>query len=143
MITQLVYLKDYNWTVKVYYAVDTYYTEQILGELRDIDCEPDVYNQIKKLLDNFTPNIGFTYTDATRRFTLMIIGITDSAEQFANTYDHEKGHVAMHIAEALNMDLLGEDFQYLQGAISQQLFKKAKRFLCNHCRFKIIGEVLY
>ena len=33
MIIQNVYLSDYNWNVKVYYAVNGYYIEEILNEL--------------------------------------------------------------------------------------------------------------
>lgn len=143
MITQLVYLKDYDWLIKVYYAVDTYYTDEILDKLESIHCNSNVYEEAKDLMTNSTHNKGFTYTDIVNRYTLIVIGITDNAEQFANTYDHEKGHAAMHIAEALGLDLLGEEFQYLQGTISQNLFKKARRFMCDHCRFELKGDLYY
>jgi hypothetical protein len=38
MIAQVIYLKEYDWLVKVYYAVDQYYKEEILSELYSIDC---------------------------------------------------------------------------------------------------------
>ena len=60
-----------------------------------------------------------------------------SASEFQNTFDHEKGHLAMHIANALNIDLLGEEFQYLTGEIGQKMFLVARRFLCDHCRVQL------
>lgn len=47
----------------------------------------------------------------------------------------------MHIAEADNIDILGEEFQYLTGEIGQKMFRKAKRFLCDTCRVNLVNEL--
>ena len=47
----------------------------------------------------------------------------------------------MHIADALDIDLLGEEFQYLTGEIGQKMFRKAKRFLCDQCRTNLHTEI--
>lgn len=47
----------------------------------------------------------------------------------------------MHIAEALDLDILGEEFQYLTGEIGQKMFRKAKRFMCDQCRVKLHDEI--
>jgi hypothetical protein len=39
MIIQVIYLEDYDWLIKVYYAVTTYYSDEILDELESIGCE--------------------------------------------------------------------------------------------------------
>ena len=70
----------------------------------------------------------------------MVIGITETPEEFQNTFDHEKGHLAMHIAEADNLDIFGEDFQYLTGEIGRELFPVAKKFMCEHCRVDLKGD---
>ena len=44
----------------------------------------------------------------------------------------------MHIGEYLKMDIFGEEFRYLTGAIGQKMFKIAKRFMCDHCRSKLM-----
>lgn len=72
---------------------------------------------------------------------MVVIGLTTSSEEFQNTLDHEKGHLAMHIAEALDIDLYKEEFQYLTGMIGQVMFKIAKRFLCDHCRSYIKDNI--
>ena len=86
------------------------------------------------MFKNNAKNVGLTYSNFSHRYSIVVLGITTSAEEFQNTFDHEKGHLAMHIAESLKIDLYGEEFQYLTGEIGQKMFKVAKRFLCNHCR---------
>lgn len=72
---------------------------------------------------------------------IVVIGLTTSAEEFQNTFDHEKGHLAMHISSALKIKPYGEEYQYLTGEIGQSMFKIAKRFLCDDCRQKLVIEI--
>ena len=62
------------------------------------------------------------------------VGLTTSADEFANTYDHEKGHLVRHISQHLGLEPYGEQEQYIAGYVSQQMFSVAKSFLCEHCR---------
>ena len=64
----------------------------------------------------------------------VVIGLTTSADEFANTYDHEKGHLVRHISQNLGLEPYGEQEQYIAGYVSQQMFRVAKSFLCEHCR---------
>lgn len=73
--------------------------------------------------------------------SIVVIGLTTSAEEFQNTFDHEKGHLAMHISSALKIKPYGEEYQYLTGEIGQSMFKIAKRFLCDDCRQKLVIEI--
>lgn len=138
MITQVIYLEKYDWLIKVYYAITDDSKNIILDELEAVDCPEYEFEQIKNIFKPFRKNTGFTYTDAFKKVTFIVISITDSAEEFANTYDHEKGHAAMHIAEYFNIDPYLEELQYLQGKIGQEMFPIAKNFLCENCRNKII-----
>ena len=133
MILQKVYLKDFNWFINVYYAVNYNNIDDILYDLEYLECP---YNQIIKALDLLQSqelNSGFTYSNLRRHESIMVIGLTTSPEQFQNTFDHEKGHLTMHISEALDIDPFSELFQYLSGDIGEKLYKKAKIFLCNIC----------
>ena len=51
MITQEFYLKEYDWSVKIYYAVDTYYTDDILSDLLELDPSASEYFKAKRLRD--------------------------------------------------------------------------------------------
>ena len=138
MIRQDVYLERWDWYVIVYYAVDTYYMDEILEELEMIGCT--YADEIEEDLTQHPYNNGLTYSNMRRRVSLVVIGLTETPEEFQNTYDHEKGHLAMHIAEEDRMDVFGEEFQYLTGEIGKQTFPIAKRFMCEHCRKGLKGD---
>ena len=138
MIRQDVYLERWDWYVIVYYAVDTYYMDEILEELEMIGCT--YADEIEEDLTQHPYNNGLTYSNMRRRVSLIVIGLTETPDEFQNTYDHEKGHLAMHIAEEDRMDVFGEEFQYLVGEIGKQTFPIAKRFMCEHCRKNLVGD---
>lgn len=138
MIRQDVYLEKWDWYVIVYYAVDTYYMDEILEELEMIGCT--YADEIEEDLTQHPYNNGLTYSNMRRRVSLIVIGLTETPDEFQNTYDHEKGHLAMHIAEEDRMDVFGEEFQYLTGEIGKQTFPIAKRFMCEHCRKDLVGD---
>lgn len=139
MIRQDVYLDKWDWYVIVYYAVDTYYMDEILEELEMIGCT--YADEIEEDLTQHPYNNGLTYSNMRRRVSLIVIGLTETPDEFQNTYDHEKGHLAMHIAEEDRMDVFGEEFQYLTGEIGKQTFPIAKRFMCEHCRKDLVGDL--
>ena len=139
MIRQDVYLERWDWYVIVYYAVDTYYMDEILEELEMIGCT--YADEIEEDLTQHPYNNGLTYSNMRRRVSIVVIGLTETPDEFQNTYDHEKGHLAMHIAEEDRMDVFGEEFQYLAGEIGKQTFPIAKRFMCEHCRKDLMGDL--
>lgn len=134
MITQCCYLDKYDWLIKVFYEVKSEDIEIILNELDDMDCDPISFYKLADLFEDDPVNSGFTYTDTSKHVTFIILSKTTCAAEFQSSLDHEKGHCAVHIAEYFNLDLLGEDYQYLQGEIGRQTFLVAKRFLCDNCR---------
>lgn len=134
MIIQEIYLPEYRWKAKVYYAVNSYYADEILKELLQYNPTVKEYNKVMDAMYNYEYNTGFTFTDYNSKQSLVIIGLTTSPSEFQNTFDHEKGHLAMHIAQYYNIDPYGEKYQYLTGDIGKKLFRVARKFLCNHCR---------
>lgn len=134
-------MEKWDWNVKVYYAVDTFYMNDILEELELLGCRHKTAIQIQRDLTLHPYNNGLTYSSFEYRSSVVVIGLTNSPDEFQNTFDHEKGHLAMHISECDDIDVYGEEFQYLTGEIGRSMFPIAKRFMCEHCRkdFKI-GE---
>lgn len=137
MILQKVYLKDFDWFIRVYYAVNYFHIEDIIEDLEYLECPKSNLLKAKQMLLDQEYNSGFTYSNLRKHESIMVIGITTSPEEFQNTFDHEKGHLSMHISEALNIDPFSELFQYLSGEIGQKLFEKAKQFLCNCCSIEL------
>lgn len=139
MTVQVVYLKDYDWLIKVFYEVTTDDSDVILSELDDIDCPSDIYYNAADMLEVGDFDTGFTYTSSFYRTSFIIMMQSSCADEFQNTFDHEKGHAAHHIASELDLDKAGEEIQYLQGEIGKEMFKVAKRFMCDHCRVNIVN----
>lgn len=138
MIIQDIYLENYDWCVRVYYAVTEYYINNILMDLLELECDKDVFFNVKSLMESHTKNVGFTYTNADKRESLILIGVTTDASEFQNTYDHEKGHLAIHISKALGINPYSEEYQYLTGEIGRQMFVEAHKLLCDDCRKHLI-----
>lgn len=137
MIIQDIYLPKYDWEVKVYYAVDSYYKEEIVQNLIDIDCDEQSLFKAIDMMNNLDYNNGFTYSNNALHKSIMVIGMTTSSSEFYNTLDHEKGHLVTHIAITNFIDPYSEEIQYISGAISKKLFPVAKKFLCKHCRAEL------
>lgn len=139
MVVQIVYLEDYDWLIKVFYEVSSDDADIILNELDDIDCPSDIYYNAADMLEVGDFDTGFTYTSSFYRTSFIIMMQSSCADEFQNTFDHEKGHAAHHIASELDLDKAGEEIQYLQGEIGKEMFKVAKRFMCDHCRVNIVN----
>lgn len=136
MIVQEFSIDKYDWLVRVYYAVRGYNFDEIEESLVKLKATDE---EIEQALEDFydkQENIGYIYSNLTDRKTVMVIGPTSSAAEFQNTFDHEKGHLAMHICIADGIDPFSEEYQYLTGSIGEQMFKVGKLFLCDNCREK-------
>lgn len=126
MIVQDVYIHKYDWCVRTFFNVQRY--DEILSEsLEDVGC-----NNSEEVIENVLSelNTGFIYSSPVHRSSVILIGEASSPSQFQNTFDHEKGHLATHIAEVNGIDLLGEEFQHLTGLIGQLLYFGAKEYIC-------------
>ena len=137
MIVQDIHLNKYDWDIRVYYALDTYYMDNILDDLMIIGCLPKELFAVEELFTSGELNKGYTFTNSKLKTSIVIIGKTSSADEFQNTFDHEKGHLVMHISQSLGIDVYSEDYQYLAGEIGREMFKEAKKFMCDCCRQKL------
>lgn len=134
MMSQTLYLLDWDWLVHVYYEVGVDDAGLVLSDLRRIGCKGKDFSRAVKKLRKSRKNEGLTYTSNLDRTSVVIITRTTSAAEFQDTFDHEKGHLAMHISLAEGINPFSEEFEYLTGAIGKQMFVIARRFLCDHCR---------
>lgn len=137
MIRQHFTLPSYDWHVYVYYAIDCYYAHEIISILKSIGCSPSDLQKAWGNLSSCKLDTGLTYSNFKNRTSVMVISLSSSADEFQNSFDHEKGHLAQHIIQANDIDPFSEEAQYLAGEIGQKMFKVAKKFLCEHCRQKL------
>lgn len=139
MIRQNFTLDRYGWEVTVYYAVDCYYVSDIIMEMRRIGCSLEKLRVARDNIAACRLDTGVTYSNYRRRKTVMVIGLTSSAKEFMNSFDHERKHLEAHMAKALRIDPWGEEICYLSGSIGGKMFPVAKKFLCDHCRKNLCG----
>lgn len=67
---------------------------------------------------------GFTYTDFTKKQSIVGISYSTSEEEFFNTVVHEIKHVQSHICKYYNVKEDSEDAAYLSGYIAQRMIRK-------------------
>ena len=127
-------LENWNWRVRVFYVVDFIPIDFIIEELKGIGCTQQDIDSAINVLDSGNDNRGITFSNSEERESIIVIGETSCPAQFSNSFDHEKLHLAMHIAKVEDIDPFGEELAYLIGEIGLQTFPVAKRFLCEHCR---------
>lgn len=134
MIRQDFYIPEYGWHVRVYYAVTTYWAQRIAGDMWEIGCWGKSLAKAENSLEQGNLNTGITYSNYADGETVMVISKTSSPEEFLNSWEHEKKHLARHIEQALGIDPYSEEAAYLEGKIAQKMFPVAKTFICEHCR---------
>lgn len=131
-LIQKFYLIKWDWWVKVYYIVENMPIDYILNQLIDLGLDDE--QSFISLFEKDAENKGYTYSNLSKRESIIIIGATTCPAEFQHTFDHEKLHLAMHIAKEDNINPFSEDLAYLVGDIGMQMFPIAKKFLCEHCR---------
>lgn len=127
-------LEDWNWYVKVFYVVDYIPIDYLIKELEKIGCDNNDIQLAINVLDSGDDNRGITFSNNVSRESVIVIGETSCPAEFLHSYDHEKLHLAMHIAKEDKIDPFSEELAYLIGDIGFKTFPMAKYFLCEHCR---------
>lgn len=108
-------LKIGRWVVDFLFAERKYDIEGIVACLRHAEAPRRIIDQAVDLMDEGSPNTGFTYTNARVFRAVVCIGPTTSGGEFQNTLVHEIHHLAVAIARELGVDLEGETPAYLAG----------------------------
>lgn len=122
MILQEFTIDRYDWFVRVYYITDSFPEDDIIKDLITLGCSrEDAEETVHNLMEEGI-NAGSIYSNKYSRESLLIIGKADSTDEFYDTFDHEKGHLAMHICIADNIDPFSEKYQYLVGEIGKKMF---------------------
>lgn len=108
-------LKVGRWVVDFLFAERKYDIEGIVSCLRHAEAPRRIIDQAVDLMEEGSPNTGFTYTNARVFRAVVCIGPTTSGGEFQNTLVHEIHHLAVAIARELGVDLEGETPAYLAG----------------------------
>ena len=131
MIIRDIYIEKYRWHVHCYFAVDKYYTEEILDVLETLGCSDAVYNRVADKMERNEKNAGFTYSNKLKHETLMVIGRASSTAEYVNSISHELRHLCDDIASVVGIHDSGEEVAYLTGDIASQIADVIEVLVCN------------
>lgn len=131
MIIRDLYIEKYRWHVHCYFAVDKYYTEEILSVLDSLGCSSAVYDRVAKKMERNEKNAGFTYSNKIAHETLMVVGRAKSNAEYINSITHELRHLCDDIASVVGISDNGEDVAYLTGDIASQMADVIEVLVCN------------
>lgn len=134
MIRQEFYLEDWDWMVQFFYEAGRGDAAEVVAALEDVGCRGRDLERAERLLERSGLNNGITHSNRFARASVVVLTKTSSADQFMNSYDHEKGHLCRDISQTDGIDPYGEEAEYLAGKIGELTFRVARRFLCEHCR---------
>ncbi|RHV92559.1 hypothetical protein DXA95_12195 [Odoribacter sp. OF09-27XD] len=131
MIVKDLYIKKYDWNLRIYYAVTCYYTDEIMQGLFEIHCPERTMRKAYKNMSACRLNTGLTYSNPRLRETIMVIGMWSHPSEFDNSLSHELRHFTDHVANTYRLESGGEEVAYLTGDIRKKLFPINSMFLCN------------
>ncbi len=134
MITQEFIVDKVYWKVYVYYDVTSKDTIKIITKLQELKLPKSYITSAYTTLISNKFNQGLTETNSKLKTSVIVFTKTTNASQFVNSFVHEIGHLSNHIARTYNLDLNGEEVQYIAGDIAQQMFKRCHTSMCDYCK---------
>lgn len=134
MIHDTIYLPDYDWTIDAFFAVTHYDVEEIMFALWDIGCDAHNAKRAYENLSSGKLDNGLTYSNYSKRKSVLVVGLASDASQFVNSFVHEIDHLGRHISKHLGVDPDSEEVSYLCGDVAQMLFKSSHKLFCDGCR---------
>lgn len=126
-----------GWTVYFYFAIDTYYQDEIIDHLKVLGANRSIIRKTIKNMDSDLRNNGFTFTNQDLKTSIVCIGMTSSGSEFLNTVFHELRHLSDDICSYYEKSKNGEAVAYMLGDIMQQLSDIICKYSCDKCRQKL------
>lgn len=134
MIRKEIYIPEAEWLVHMYFALDTFYIDDIMENLYHIGCDGERARRAYENMIADKKNTGFTYSNYRNRESVMVVSKTTSASEMFNTTIHELVHLASHIAHACDYEPTGETIAYIIGDLAKEIYPDISHLLCEECR---------
>jgi len=115
-------LREYDWTVYIFFYSRPSDSDEILAYLRSFGCKGDNLYNAKRSLKNGRKNEGLTYSNYIKRVSVLVVGQASSFDELMNSSAHEIDHLAKHIVEANGIDVFSEEASYLVGDLTQKIY---------------------
>lgn len=134
MIRQVAYLPEYDWVIKAYFAVSSYWTDEIMAELAFAGADEEQMWKSYYSLSSGNLDEGICFSGADTRTSILVVAKTSSAAEFYNSTTHEFCHLAAQIAQIVGVDPAGEEVAYMVGEMARDFYPSIKHLLCECCR---------
>lgn len=127
-------IKIGRWIVDCLFADDKYDVDGVLACVWDAGAKYSVLKKAKEIMTSGQMNTGFTYNNPENHRAVVVVGPSDSGEEFIDTLVHEVHHLAVAIANGLGVDLEGETPAYIAGDSARELARIICRHGCDNCK---------
>lgn len=134
MIRQVAYLPEYDWVIKAYFSVSSYWTDEIMAELAFAGADEEQMWKSYYSLSSGNLNEGICFSGADTRTSVLVVAKTSSAAEFYNSTTHEFCHLAAQIAQIIGVNPAGEEVAYMVGEMARDFYPSIKHLLCDCCR---------
>jgi len=134
MIVQDIYIDDYSWRARIFYAVTRYDVDRIMESLHGIGCRARYAAAAYRSLIRNELNSGFTFSNFNRRCSVVVVALASSSKQFHRCLVHELRHLQSHIASTDNIDEKSEQVCYLLDDLIGLTHDTCSHLLCGCCR---------
>lgn len=134
MIRQVAYLPEYDWVIKAYFAVSSYWVNEIMAELAFAGADEEQMWKSYDSLISGNLDEGICFSGADTRTSVLVVAKTSSAAEFYNSTTHEFCHLAAQIAQIVGVNPAGEEVAYMVGEIARDFYPSVKHLLCDCCR---------
>lgn len=136
MIRCELYTPRCDWSVTVFFAINEYWTGEIMEELWKLGIDPD---NAKRAYDNLSSgelNSGLCYSNYRQRKSVVVVSKATTPDELFNSTMHEFKHLSSHMAKACDIDETEENIAYATGELAHDMWKYIKHLFCDHCRTK-------
>lgn len=138
MIVQDIYIEEYAWRAKVFYAVSRYNVDEIMESLHRIGCNARFAADAYRSLCRNELNSGLTFSNFNKRCSVVVVALASSSKQFHRCLIHELRHLQSHIASTDNIDEKSEQVCYLLDSLVGYTHDFCNHLLCGCCRGKTV-----
>lgn len=134
MIRQVAYLPEFDWVIKAYFSVSSYWVNEIMAELAFAGAnEEQMWKSYDSLISGNLDE-GICFSGADTRTSVLVVAKTSSAAEFYNSTTHEFCHLAAQIAQIIGVNPAGEEVAYMVGEMARDFYPSIKHLLCDCCR---------
>lgn len=123
-----------DWDSTFHFSFDKYDKGPIIDALLIAEAPHSIVSQVSENISAGRRDEGFTYSNPSRRQSVVGVGKTTSGPEVLDTTIHEIVHIAQHIAMEDGIDPFSEEFAYLCGHISHEVSDIVCLLSCPHCR---------